>query len=136
MRWLRVEWTFRHRPFGFYHFDVDPEGERSRPPSPASDCSDPEAVLGRADIEDEIGSVLWAEGAQALIEVLEHREPSYRGKRILEVGSGTGVVGLALAADGADVVLTDVAKILPLLEVNCRGVPNARASQQELAVAS
>ena len=43
-----------------------------------------------------------------------------KGRRAVDLGSGTGVVGLAAAALGADVVLTDLPECLPILELNVR----------------
>lgn len=40
------------------------------------------------------------------------------GARALELGAGVGLAGLALAALGANVLLTDVASVLPLLTAN------------------
>lgn len=46
-------------------------------------------------------------------------EPGFlAGRRILELGSGTGFVGLALALMGADVTLTEQPSAMPLLEHN------------------
>ncbi len=39
---------------------------------------------------------------------------------VLDLGSGTGVVGLAAAALGARVVLTDLPEFLPLIELNVK----------------
>ncbi len=38
--------------------------------------------------------------------------------RCVELGAGVGLVGLALAAMGARVTVTDVAKVLPLMRRN------------------
>lgn len=40
------------------------------------------------------------------------------GMRCVELGAGVGLVGLALAAMGARVTITDVAKVLPLMQQN------------------
>jgi predicted nicotinamide N-methyase len=39
--------------------------------------------------------------------------------RALELGAGMGLGGIALALMGVDVVITDVADVLPLLRRNC-----------------
>ena len=41
-----------------------------------------------------------------------------KGKRCVELGAGVGLVGMVVAALGADVVMTDLEAGLPLLEVN------------------
>lgn len=47
------------------------------------------------------------------------RPPSLpAGMRCVELGAGVGLVGLALAAMGAQVAITDVEKVLPLMREN------------------
>ena len=41
-----------------------------------------------------------------------------RGRRAVELGAGMGLGGLAFAMLGCDVLLTDVAAVLPLLRRN------------------
>ena len=42
-----------------------------------------------------------------------------RGKRAIELGAGMGLCGLAFAVMGADVLVTDLGPVLPLLRINC-----------------
>lgn len=74
----------------------------------------------------EEGSVVWDASRVLLAHVVHQRqignaaaEELIAGKRLLEIGSGTGVVGLALARLGArSVIMTDKASQLPLIRRN------------------
>ena len=85
------------------------------------------------DIEQEFtgaeeGSVVWDASRTLVAHVTHLREQAgdtnaddelVAGRRILEIGAGTGVVGLALARLGAkSVVVTDKASQLPLIRRN------------------
>eukprot|EP01094_Clydonella_sp_ATCC50884_P003656 TRINITY_DN12792_c0_g1_i1.p1 TRINITY_DN12792_c0_g1~~TRINITY_DN12792_c0_g1_i1.p1 ORF type:complete len:242 (+),score=83.26 TRINITY_DN12792_c0_g1_i1:111-836(+) len=68
------------------------------------------------------GSV-WESAAPVLNHILrlEHECNGYfKGKRVVDLGSGTGIVGLLLAHLGAHVVLTDLQSQLPLLRWNAQ----------------
>lgn len=60
--------------------------------------------------EEQIGTggVLW-EAAIVLADFVSRHSAKYQwqGKRVLELGAGTGLVAIALAAEGADVLATD-----------------------------
>jgi len=72
-----------------------------------------------------VGACLW-DGAILLAAFLA-AQPDYRfvGAKCIELGAGVGLVGIALAKMGAFVTLTDIDKVLPLLEDNLRanGIP-------------
>jgi len=58
-------------------------------------------------------------GGERLVELLQSRRELVAGKRIVELGSGTGIAGLACAALGASrIVLTDLPENLALLRRN------------------
>lgn len=69
------------------------------------------------------GTVIWECGIvlAKYLDAENRRSPNWlRRKRVLELGSGTGVAGLAACALGANVCLTDVAEVLPLLQENVK----------------
>eukprot|EP00927_Polykrikos_kofoidii_P062028 TRINITY_DN56856_c0_g1_i2.p1 TRINITY_DN56856_c0_g1~~TRINITY_DN56856_c0_g1_i2.p1 ORF type:complete len:239 (+),score=26.08 TRINITY_DN56856_c0_g1_i2:67-783(+) len=126
--------------------------------SSSNSCSDSHVsldVLQRPKFG--IGGRVW-EVSLLLVRVLEHilprnvspqRDVSSSGQqpfiasmlpprcRVLELGSGCGLVGLVLASLGHDIVLTDTPAMQPLLRANitawtdgsCRGVPRNAVSQ-------
>ncbi|KAG1668811.1 hypothetical protein FOA52_004905 [Chlamydomonas sp. UWO 241] len=49
----------------------------------------------------------------------EFSRPKLKGKRVLELGAGMGLGGIAFSMLGADVVLTDTVDVVPLLRRNC-----------------
>lgn len=57
-------------------------------------------------------------GATAGWEVVDVDLSSWRGVAVVDLGTGPGTVGLALAAAGADVALTDLPHVLPLAAAN------------------
>ena len=58
-------------------------------------------------------------GGERLVELLQSKRELVAGKRIVELGSGTGIAGLACAALGASrIVLTDLPENLALLRRN------------------
>ena len=63
------------------------------------------------------GKDVW-NGAPVLARFLEGEQ--LHGRRVLELGAGTGLTGIAAAALGAHVLLTDIGKpLLELLRANC-----------------
>ena len=65
----------------------------------------------------QIGATVWDCGL-TLCKFAELQSVRFKGKRIIEVGAGTGLVGLLLAKLGASVLFTDQPHALPLLAHN------------------
>lgn len=80
----------------------------------------PHQLAGAGHNPDKLGvaAALW-DGALVLAGYLA-AQPAYKylGMRCVELGAGVGLVGLALAAMGARVTITDVEKVLPLMRAN------------------
>lgn len=70
--------------------------------------------------EDHLGSVMWNSNSVVLDHltgtVFENR--SAKGLGIIELGAGVGVLGIALAAGGANVLITDLKELVPLMALN------------------
>jgi len=80
------------------------------------------------------GNFLWSSAvAMSKFCCWMDTDQSLKGKRVLELGSGTGVVGLTLAKLGAMVTLTDgEPQVLSLLQRNIEANVSCTASQQLL----
>jgi len=75
---------------------------------------------GGREGEDSTGAVVWPAAHSTAAHLCANAE-LVRGRRVVELGAGTGLVGLVAAALGAaEVALTDLPSALPLLERNAR----------------
>lgn len=83
------------------------------------------------------GVAVWDAGrVLATLVSSESLSPLRPGSSVLELGSGTGVVGLACAAAGASrVVLTDLSRMLPLLRDNAASTNSLLSRGPVVAVA-
>uniref|UniRef100_G1KBC8 Methyltransferase 21C, AARS1 lysine n=1 Tax=Anolis carolinensis TaxID=28377 RepID=G1KBC8_ANOCA len=68
---------------------------------------------------ESLGAVVWP-GALALCQYLEsnQQEISLKGKKVLEIGAGTGLVSIVASILGAFVTATDLPEVLQNLEYN------------------
>jgi len=68
-----------------------------------------------------LGLTVW-DGAVVLAKYFEQKNEKHpellKDATVLELGSGTGLVGIALAALGADVTITDLSTTIPILHKN------------------
>ncbi|XP_004069302.1 EEF1A lysine methyltransferase 3 [Oryzias latipes] len=64
-----------------------------------------------------VAAAVW-EAAVHLCRFLEDQSVNLKGKRIIELGAGTGLVGILAARLGAEVTLTDLPLALPQLQAN------------------
>lgn len=72
-------------------------------------------------MEGDVGCVVWDASivlAKYLEELYKKDSQYFRNLYVVELGSGVGCVGLAAATLGANVLLTDLPHILPILEKN------------------
>ncbi len=67
---------------------------------------------------NDTGGDAW-KGSWALATLLNLRRAQLAGKRVLELGSGTGLLGISCALSGAtSVIVTDLPYVLPLIQKN------------------
>ena len=79
----------------------------------------------------DIGSISW-EGGEALGRYIAEHCECVRGLRVVEVGCGLGVAGLAASAAGAkEVTLTDRATLLPIIASLADAKTNTRVAPLE-----
>ncbi|XP_035677136.1 protein N-lysine methyltransferase METTL21A-like [Branchiostoma floridae] len=80
-----------------------------------------EIVIWERDVgentEEAIGKRIWP-GGEAFAEYLESGELSLEDKKVIELGAGTGLVGIVASLLGADVTITDLPDILPCTAEN------------------
>jgi len=63
------------------------------------------------------GYQVW-DAARVLCCYLEQHEGVCKGRKVLELGAGCGLIGILAARLGAEVTLTDTATVLPILRLN------------------
>eukprot|EP00882_Tetradesmus_deserticola_P020392 GHRQ01022031.1.p1 GENE.GHRQ01022031.1~~GHRQ01022031.1.p1 ORF type:complete len:180 (+),score=67.43 GHRQ01022031.1:225-764(+) len=80
--------------------------------------------LAQDPSSEHLGTTVW-DASIVLAKYLEKNmrkgefsRPKASGKRAIELGAGMGLAGLAFALIGANVLLTDVAEVMPLLQRN------------------
>eukprot|EP01097_Dermamoeba_algensis_P008919 TRINITY_DN6137_c0_g1_i1.p1 TRINITY_DN6137_c0_g1~~TRINITY_DN6137_c0_g1_i1.p1 ORF type:complete len:245 (+),score=60.79 TRINITY_DN6137_c0_g1_i1:36-737(+) len=86
------------------------------------------------DARNGCGGHLW-NAALYLTHYLTNEFPAgyFKGKRCIELGSGTGIVGICLALLGAEVIMTDLGIMLDVLKTNVQtnlpSYPNAQVKE-------
>ncbi|WIA08336.1 hypothetical protein OEZ85_007777 [Tetradesmus obliquus] len=74
-------------------------------------------MVEEEDIEG-TGTLIWSAGVRLSQHIVKNRTQELKGARVLDLGSGTGIVGISAACLGAHVMLTDTRDILPQIMEN------------------
>ncbi|WKY04323.1 hypothetical protein Q1695_005377 [Nippostrongylus brasiliensis] len=97
------------------------------------DLDDERTLTIEQEYESDVGGVVW-DSALLACDYFVRNKDHYKGKKVLELGAGTGVCGLVLAALGSNVEITDLPSRLPLIKKNyelnkdeCRGSVEIKA---------
>ena len=94
-------------------------------------------ITCEVDDGDDATGACVSDSAICLARYLERNRAAVDGKSILELGCGSGFLGLVAAALGArSVDLTDLDNALPLAERNCQRFRNARGPAAEVRAAA
>ena len=87
----------------------------------------------------DVGGVVWDAALVmcAFLERLDSKRPGHlEGARVIELGAGTGLVGLAAAVLGAHAFVSDVAEFMPLMTKNiaenCKVLKGGRVEALEI----
>ncbi|XP_075055431.1 EEF1A lysine methyltransferase 3 [Mixophyes fleayi] len=64
-----------------------------------------------------VAAQVW-DAALHLCEYFEEQKLNFKGKKIIELGAGTGIVGILVSLLGGHVTLTDLPQILPQIKKN------------------
>ncbi|XP_038639157.1 EEF1A lysine methyltransferase 3-like [Scyliorhinus canicula] len=64
-----------------------------------------------------VSSFVWAPG-MVLCRYFEAEKFDFTGKKVIELGSGTGIVGILVALLGGDVIMTDRPNVMKQIEYN------------------
>lgn len=66
-----------------------------------------------------VAAVVW-DAAEILAEYLESRPDIVKGKNVIELGAGTGLVGIVAALQGARITITDREEVLEYLQTTVK----------------
>lgn len=88
------------------------EGDLEREVEIASGCTLRVAERRSSFDNSNTGAVLWDASVRLARHVFALGRPQLAGKRVVELGCGTGLAGLAAGVQGAQVVLTDLPEVL------------------------
>jgi len=85
--------------------------------------TDSKLLVALEPAEDQLGAVLWNSNATVTAYLDGHLKQccpgfSWKGAHVLELGAGLGCLGIALAAAGASVAVTDIKELVPLMSHN------------------
>ncbi|VDK22552.1 unnamed protein product [Anisakis simplex] len=69
------------------------------------------------EVNSDVGGVVWDSSIVACYYFLKNRH-YWKNKKVLELGSGTGICSIVLAMFGAQVNATDLYERLPLIQLN------------------
>ena len=65
-----------------------------------------------------LGSIIW-EGALVLAKYMEDNAQEFKGKTVIELGAGIGLVGIVSALIGcSSITITEIGKLIPLIREN------------------
>ncbi|XP_078388905.1 EEF1A lysine methyltransferase 3-like, partial [Cetorhinus maximus] len=80
--------------------------------------------------------LIWLQGL-ALCRYFDKEQIQFYGKKVIELGSGTGIVGILATLLGGSVTLTDQPTVLRQIEINVtRNIPSAIAHRAKVAALS
>jgi len=83
-----------------------------------------EEIIIKEDLDGGVAGSVWISCVSLCEHIIKNYSEILKNKLIIELGSGTGLGGLALALHGAKVIFTDLKPALPLIQLNIDANPN------------